>query len=232
MHSLKGVYKLLSAKSLIRYSILLLGLFLMGLGISLTTKSNLGTSPISSVPYVLSLIFPFTFGEFTFLLSLVCLLIQIAILKSRFPKEQYMQLFVGAFFGFFVDCGMSLFARVNPVMYMSKVFVLLLGCVVLALGVYLQIVANVIINPGEGIVKTISHSMGATFGTIKIAFDFILLITAITISLCVFKTIRGVREGTILSAVLVGCVVHGFSLTARRIRQSNEWLKYLADSDN
>ena len=38
-----------------RYGIFLIGLIFMSLGIVLIIKSALGTSPISSVPYVLSL---------------------------------------------------------------------------------------------------------------------------------------------------------------------------------
>ena len=40
-----------------RYLIFLAGLFVNSLGVALITKANLGTSPISSIPYVLSLNF-------------------------------------------------------------------------------------------------------------------------------------------------------------------------------
>ena len=52
-------------ETLKRYLIFLVGLFVNSLGVSLITKVNLGTSPISSIPYVLSLNFPFTLGNFT-----------------------------------------------------------------------------------------------------------------------------------------------------------------------
>lgn len=48
-----------------RYFVFLIGLFVSSFGVAFVTKSNLGTSPISSIPYVLSLKFPFTLGEFT-----------------------------------------------------------------------------------------------------------------------------------------------------------------------
>lgn len=38
-----------------RYILFLTGLFINSLGVSLVTKANLGTSPISSIPYVLNL---------------------------------------------------------------------------------------------------------------------------------------------------------------------------------
>ena len=48
-----------------RYIIFIIGLYINSFGVSLITKAALGTSPISSIPYVLSLNFPFTLGQFT-----------------------------------------------------------------------------------------------------------------------------------------------------------------------
>lgn len=199
------------SKIITRYFILIAGLFFMGLGVSITTKSNLGTSPISSVPYVLSMIFSLSFGEFTFLLSLLFLLVEIIILRKDFPKEQFLQVLVGPFFGLFVDLGMYMFSFLNPNLYIEKIIVLLIGCAVVALGVYLQVIANVIINPGEGVVKTIANKTGKKFGTIKIIFDSTLVIISAVISLFVFGTIKGLREGTIISAILVGNIIKIYS---------------------
>ncbi|AKA67889.1 YczE/YyaS/YitT family protein [Clostridium scatologenes] len=208
-------------KIIIRYFIFISGLFFMGLGISLTSKSGLGTSPINSLPYVLSMIFPLTVGQFTFLLSILFFIVEIIVLRKDFPKEQYLQLFVGPFFGFFVDLGMSIFAFVNPDAYLVKILVLLSGCFLLALGVYLQVIANVIINPGEGVVKAISNKFTKKFGNIKIALDSTLCIIAIIISLFTFGNIKGVREGTIICAVLVGNITKIYSAIFQYFKSRN-----------
>jgi uncharacterized membrane protein YczE len=200
-----------SIKIIIKYFIFVVGLFFMGLGISLITKSNLGTSPISSVPYVLSMKFSVTLGQFTFLLSCLFLLVEIILLGKKFPKEQFLQILVGSFFGLFVDLGMAIFSSVNPDFYAGKIIALLFGCIVLALGVYLQVAANVIVNPGEGVVKIIANKMGKEFGIIKIMLDCTLVFIAIIISLFAFGTIRGLREGTIISAILVGYITKIFN---------------------
>ncbi|AWI05709.1 YczE/YyaS/YitT family protein [Clostridium drakei] len=208
-------------KIIIRYFIFISGLFFMGLGISLTSKSGLGTSPINSLPYVLSMIFPLTVGQFTFLLSILFFIVEIIVLRKDFPKEQYLQLFVGPCFGFFVDLGMSIFAFVNPDAYLVKILVLLSGCFLLALGVYLQVIANVIINPGEGVVKAISNKFTKKFGNIKIALDSTLCIIAIIISLFTFGNIKGVREGTIICAVLVGNITKIYSAIFQYFKSRN-----------
>jgi uncharacterized protein len=198
-------------KIVIRYVIFVVGLLLMGLGVSLITKSSLGTSPISSVPYVLSMVYPITLGQLTFLLGLLFFLAQIIILGKDFPKEQILQLFVGPFFGFFIDFGMNIFGFVHPDFYVEKIIILLLGCLILALGVYLQVAAGVIVNPGEGIVRTIADKTGREFGIIKISFDSTLVFIAVVLSLCTFGQIKGLREGTIISAILVGYITKIFS---------------------
>lgn len=84
---------------------------------------------------------------------------------------------------------------------------LLLGCVVLAVGVYFQVQDNVIVNPGEGVVKVIADKMGKEFGIVKIVFNFVLVLIALVISLFAFGAVRAVREGTIISAFLVGYII-------------------------
>ena len=207
----------------------MLGLFCMGLGVSLTTKSDLGTSPISAVPYVLSLICRLSFGEFTFFLSIVFLLIQVAVLRNDFARVQYLQILVGLVFGVFVDVAMFLSSSVHPRTYMEKILVLLLGNAVLALGVYLQVLAKVIINPGEGVVRAIAKKTGFRFGDVKVIFDSTLLTSAIVISTLAFRSVKGIREGSIISAFLVGSFTNAFAHFATRIDVTNRCLEYLAD---
>jgi uncharacterized membrane protein YczE len=113
-----------AGKALAQYLIFISGLFFMGLGVALITRANLGTSPISSIPVVLSMIWPVTIGEFTFLLSLVFLALQVVRLGRRFPKEQWLQVVVGPVFGLFIDLGMRLFLFVNPGFYAARILAL------------------------------------------------------------------------------------------------------------
>lgn len=93
---------------------------------------------------------------------------------------------------------------------MARIVALLLGCVLLALGVYLQLLANVILNPGEGLVETVAQKTGWELGTIKVLFDSTLVLVSVGVSFCAFASVRGVREGTIISAILVGCITRVF----------------------
>jgi uncharacterized membrane protein YczE len=99
---------------------------------------------------------------------------------------------------------MCLLSFVKPVLYLSKLISLLIGIAVLAFGIYIQIITNVVINSAEGLVKAIAEKTGRCFGNIKIIFDTTLVVIACFISFLEFGGIRGLREGTFISAVLVG----------------------------
>ena len=207
-----------------RYSLLLIGLFFMGLGISLVTRSALGTSPISSVPWVLCLALPITFGEFTIAITLLFFAIEVFLAGKTFPRLQYLQIIIAFFLGVFVDLGMVLSAGVHPDFYAEEIAVLLLGCVVLALGIFLQVAANIIMNPGEGLVKAIATKTGRRFGIVKVCFDSTLVLSAALISLVAFGSIQGLREGTVISAILVGYIILGFGSIFTRF-DLGKWLE-------
>jgi len=195
----------------------------MGLGISLITKSSLGTPPISSVPYVLCLIYPVSFGLLTFIFSLFFLLGEIILLGRDFPRNQYPQVFVGLFLGLFVDLGMLIVSSVHPDFYIGQITVLLIGCAILASGIFFQVSANVLMNPGEGLVQIISVKTKIRFGLIKIIFDSLLVSGAIVISLVHFGSLEGIREGTVISAGLVGYIIILISMLMNKIHFKS-WL--------
>ena len=114
-----------------RYLLFLVGLFINALGVSLITKASLGTSPISSIPYVLSLNFKFTLGNFTIFFSIFLILLQILILRKNFKLENILQIPVSIAFGYFIDLTMYLFFWVDPKNYLVKVIALLVGCAIL-----------------------------------------------------------------------------------------------------
>ncbi|MEE0773053.1 MAG: DUF6198 family protein [Anaerovoracaceae bacterium] len=110
-----------------RYMIFVIGLFINSLGVSMITKADLGTSPISSIPYVLSLNLPFTLGEFTIIFSLLLIALQLLILRRNFKLEHILQIPVSIVFGYFIDLTMMLLTFVHPEEYLSSVMWLLIG---------------------------------------------------------------------------------------------------------
>ncbi len=189
-----------------RYVIFLIGLFVNSLGVSLITKASLGTSPISSIPYVLSLSFPFTLGNFTIFFSIFLVLLQLLILRKNFKLEHVLQIPVSIVFGYFIDLTMLLFAWVNPQVYIMKIIYLLIGCLILGFGVYMEVLADVVMLPGESFVRAIVLTWKTNFGTTKICFDVSMSVIAAILSFVFTGRLNGVREGTIIAALLVGFI--------------------------
>ncbi len=189
-----------------RYLLFLVGLFINALGVSLITKASLGTSPISSIPYVLSLNFNFTLGNFTIFFSIFLILLQILILRKNFKLENILQIPVSIAFGYFIDLTMYLFFWVNPGNYLVKVIALLVGCAILGFGVYLEVLADVVMLPGESFVRAIVQTWNTNFGTTKIIFDTSMAVIAAGLSFLFSGKLNGVREGTIIAALLVGFI--------------------------
>lgn len=189
-----------------RYLIFLVGLFVNSLGVSLITKANLGTSPISSIPYVLSLNFPFTLGNFTIFFSIFLIVLQLIILRKNFKLEHILQIPVSIIFGYFIDLTMILFFWVNPEAYIMKIVYLLIGCLILGVGVYMEVLADVVMLPGESFVRAIVLTWKTNFGTTKICFDVSMSVIAAVLSFVFAGKLAGVREGTVIAALLVGFI--------------------------
>ena len=193
-------------ETLKRYLIFLVGLFVNSLGVSLITKANLGTSPISSIPYILSLNFPFTLGNFTIFFSIFLIVLQLIILRKNFKLEHILQIPVSIIFGYFIDLTMILFSWVNPEAYIMKMVYLLIGCLILGVGVYMEVLADVVMLPGESFVRAIVLTWKTNFGTTKICFDVSMSVIAAVLSFVFAGRLAGVREGTVIAALLVGFI--------------------------
>ena len=114
-----------------RYAVLGVGLLIMAFGIAFSIQGALGTSPISSIPYVLSLNAPLSLGQFTILFNLLIVLVQLPILKKQFQWEHWLQVPVTLLFGWFIDLTMVPLAAIAPQTYLWKLGFLLLGCLIL-----------------------------------------------------------------------------------------------------
>ena len=193
-----------------RYIFLLAGLFVNGLGVSFITKAGLGTSPITSIPDTLSLGFTPTVGMFTLVFNIFLVILQVILLRRNFQLQSLLQLPIIALFSFFIDLTMSLLGFMQPETYAMKVVSLIVGCLILGFGVFMEMVANVAMLPGEATVRAVSDVFSTDFGKTKIAFDSSMTVIAAILSFIMFKHLDGVREGTIVAAILVGFIARLF----------------------
>ena len=202
-----------------RFLVFFIGLVFAGLGVALSTRPGLGTSPITSLPYIMTFIFPWTLGMTTVAINLLFILMQAAILRSRFHWTRLAQLPTLFAFGFFIDFGMWVSSFYIPEYYPLQLLEEILGCALLATGIAFQLLANISYMPGDGFIRTVSEEYGIAFGTAKVCFDVSIVVIAILLSLCWFQKISGIREGTLLAAVLVGCIIRMLQQPLRFVKK-------------
>lgn len=193
----------------LRYVIFAVGVLINSFGVALITKGALGTSPISGIPYVLSLQFTsFSFGATTFVFNLLFIALQMVLLRRDFQPIQLLQLVVNVVFSEFIDISTNLLGFFEPGSIAVQLVCVVLGCIVLAFGISIEVAPNVILVPGEGAVRAIAARCTARFGTVKICFDMTLVAIALVLSFIFFHGIQGLGLGTVISALAVGKIVN------------------------
>lgn len=192
-----------------RYGLFVISLFFMGFGIALTKHVGLGVTPISSVANVANIRWP-ELSMGTWLLIWNCLMVvgQILILRKDFQLIQLLQIPLSILFGWFTDLGLVLAGYIPLPNYAVRIILVLVSILIHSFGVTLSVLANVIMNSGEGFVKSIADKGHFVFGNVKIGFDVGCVVFSIIFSLIFLNgQIIGVREGTIIIALLTGHVV-------------------------
>lgn len=196
----------------VRTLILVAGVFIMAFGVSISIRSGLGTTPISSVPYVYNIVLPsVSVGTFSIMLNLLFVLLQMVILKKDYKPYQLLQIPVLLVFGWFIDVHLGWTTGFVPTNYIQQWIYCLVSCAIIAFGIFLQIKADVSLLPGEGLIMAISNTLKKDFGFTKILFDSTLVLISL-ISIFIFlDKLEGVREGTIASAFLVGFILQFYN---------------------
>ncbi len=195
-----------------RYILFIISLFFSALGVAITKKGELGVSPISSVANVMSIQFDaLSLGNWLILWNCVLILGQILLLRKKFQWMQLLQVPLSFLFGWFTDFGVWLLSFFEPQQYWQRLGLVLAGTIVLAFGISLSVIANVIMNSGEAFVKAISDTTHREFGNVKILFDVSCVVLAVALSFLFFHNLVGTREGTIIAALCTGAVVKFFT---------------------
>lgn len=189
-----------------RYGILLLGLTIMAFGIAFSIKASLGTSPVSSLPYVMSRISGLTVGTTTILLHIFLIILQILILGRKYQLIQLSQLLVALIFGCMTDGAVWCLRGIVCPNYAAQWLCCLVGILLVGIGVGCEVIANVVVLAGEGLVIAICQVVPVKFGTMKVIVDLTMVGIAIALSLICLRGLYGVREGTVAAALLVGQV--------------------------
>lgn len=203
-----------SRSIIIRYALFLIGLFVASVGVAFSTKAGLGTSPVSAIPYSVSLInTSLSFGGWLNLLSISQITIQVIILRNNCKYiEVIIQVVLAFLYGYMTNFSCYLINRIEVGSYLVQFLFMILSCFVLAFGIWIQLMANVAMLPGEAMNRAISQVTGQKYENIKILFDILYILVSAVICLIWIGELQGVREGSVIAAILVGTIIKWYNL--------------------
>ena len=191
------------------YALFLIGLFIASMGVALSAKAGLGTSPVASVPYSVSLVnHALTFGWWLNMWSVLQIAVQIALLRKKCkPVEIIIQTVLAFVYGYLTDFSCKLISGLQANSYIMQFALMILSCFVLGFGIWIQFKGGVAMLPGEAMNRAISEVTGKKYENIKIFFDVLYIIVAAAICFIFIGKLEGVREGSIIAAVLIGNII-------------------------
>ncbi|OUM61155.1 hypothetical protein PIROE2DRAFT_12914 [Piromyces sp. E2] len=180
----------------------------MTIGIAFSVKSDLGVSPVSSIPYSMTCIWGIEMGKATIIFHCVLVLIQVILLRRKFKIKNILQIIVGIIFGYFTTlCNWLVSFLPNVHNIVLRIIFMLLSTLFLAFGIFLYMPANIMPLAGEGAMQAVSDVTHINFAKVKIGFDVTMVMISLTCCLIFIKGLGSVGVGTIVAAILVGMIL-------------------------
>lgn len=201
------------------------GILLIALGINLSKTAGLGISPVASIPYAVELIWGIELGTATAMIYVLLILLQLILLRklSVAVALQFVTTFVISLFTTITSREHLLCWLPQPESYVMSLVMLVISNLFIGVGVYFYIKPSYIPLPAEGLAKTVVEVTGGKieFFNAKVAVDCGLVLTAVILGLIVLGKVAGVREGTVITALLVGKIVGLCRKLEKRMTEKN-----------
>lgn len=189
----------------VRIPMYFVGLFIMTIGIALSVKSNLGVSPVSSIPYTMTCVWGIEMGKATIIFHAALVLIQILLLRKRFKPINLLQVVVGIVFGYFTTfCNYLATFLPSTDNIAMRIVLMLVSTVFIAVGIFFYLPANLIPLAGEGVMQAVSDVTKIEFSKVKMGFDCSMVIISVITCLICIHSLGSVGAGTVIAAFLVG----------------------------
>lgn len=185
-----------------------LGLFIIAIGASLSVKSDLGVSPVTTIPYTITYVWGIDMGITTFLFHLFLVFIEFLLLRKNFKLKNLLQAAVGVVFGLFTSlCNYLVFMIPLPDIMAVRIVFLALSIAAVAAGLFFYVPAEIMPMAVEGLMLVISNVTGIKFSGIKIALDTAFTLISLVICVIIVHNMGSVGVGTVASAVATGLVL-------------------------
>lgn len=197
-----------SSNIVVRCIIYFFGLLIMTLGVAVSVKSDLGVSPVSSIPYTMTCVRGIEMGKATIVFHAALVLVQVILLRRKFQLKNLLQIPVGVLFGYMTTFSNHLMTFLpDPGNIYIRLGMVVISTVLVAIGLFFYVPADIIPLAGEGVMLAISKVADKAFSTVKIAFDVTMVVISLITCLILIHSLGSVGIGTVIAAVMVGMVL-------------------------
>lgn len=191
----------------IRVLCYVLGLFFLAMGVAFSVNSNLGVSPVNSLPYVVSQVSGTAMSTCVIVIFCSYILLQVVILRKEFRPINLLQIVFSTIFGYFVDFAKWIVGDFALPTYFGQLAMLCISILFIAVGVVLYIEVDLVPMPMEGLSLAVAKKLNVPFHNMKIIVDCVVVAAGILISFLFLHTLVGIREGTVITAIVTGKVM-------------------------
>lgn len=196
-------------KTIIKLSMFVGGIFLLAVGVVFSSVAGLGIAPPSAPAYAFEYLVELGPGNYIIIMNFVYVFVQLIILRTRFKRFQFLQLFFGLILGFFIDT-VTPFMTGFPTSVGLVVAYSLISVLLVALGVSLIILADVFYPPLEGMQKVIADELKVPLAKVKIPIDLLHVLLALVAVIFNSAAMSVIGIGTIFQALTTGLFVQYF----------------------
>ena len=196
-------------KMILRISMYLIGIVILACGITMNTKTKLGVSPIISMPYAVAQIWGFETGKAVFAAYLSFILLQIILLKGKFPPFQLLQIAASYLTSAFITIFDGILP--SPDQLGMRLALLILAIILTGIGAAITVDVNIVPNPADGLARVLGEKCGKNMGFGKNLFDFSAIVISIIIGMLGAGHIVGIGIGTVVAMICTGRVIAVFN---------------------
>ena len=187
-----------------RVGVYIVGLLILAFGTVLSINVNLGLSAANSLPYTLGKVVGVSYGTGLIIVFIFFIGLQYLMLGKRFHVSNLLQFPVTFLYGFFADFWVWVFRGFALETYGARICALFVSIAFVGFGVALYVTPNIMPNPIEGLSIATAIRFNKPFSIAKTITDSSAVVVAAAIGLTFLGTVIGIREGTVISALLTG----------------------------
>lgn len=201
-------------KFIIDLLLTVLAIALIGFGLALLIKADLGQSTVSGFTNTLAHALNMKAGTILIYFNMCCFVLELILLGKKVKPIIILQPLLSLVFGNIVNFFLYDFVFLSNLVFTNYAFQmigLLTGILTMSIGVSLMMTVQLVILPYDALIVVISERFRIPFIKVRTGADFIFVASSLIMAFALSLSFYPVREGTVIFALTVGSLIGFFA---------------------